>query len=169
VSKILVVDDEKNLCEEFRGVLEAEHHEVETCTSGKEAVQKVKKKDFDLVFLDVLMPKMEGREAYEKIRKVSSVPVAIMSGYLTPTKEREILGLGAIACFRKPLDLKRILSLLKCIASQQSFSRQPSLAQAHSSTPPINHHFNFLFKIKYPLHIIDIGLNDFDLFCRSLP
>ena len=68
-----------------------------------------------MIFLDVLMPRMEGREVFERIKKITKVPVAIMSGYLPPNKEKDILALGAVACFRKPLDLARIRSLIKSL------------------------------------------------------
>ena len=113
--KILVVDDEPLICEEFRDILEEEGHEVDVAKGGKEALQKVTGKDYGLVFLDVLMPRMEGREVFESIKKVSKVPVAIMSGYLPPNKEQEILALGAVACFRKPLELDRVHGLIKSL------------------------------------------------------
>lgn len=118
--KILVVDDEPLICEEFRDILEEDGHNVETAKGGHEALEMVGKKEYDLVFLDVLMPRMEGREVFEAMKKVSKVPVAIMSGYLPPNKEREILALGAVACFRKPLELDRVRSLVNSIKIQRS-------------------------------------------------
>ncbi len=117
--KILIVDDEKMICEEFRDILQEDHHEVDVAFSGEEAIKKSQEKPYDLIFLDVLMPRMEGREAFEKIRKVSSSPVAIMSGYLPPGKEKEILAMGAVACFRKPLDLGRVKSLIQSLQTKK--------------------------------------------------
>ena len=117
--KILVVDDEPHIRQEFREILEEDGHEVETAPNGREAIQKVSEKKFDLIFLDVLMPRMEGREVFEEIKKISKVPVAIMSGYLTQNKEQEVLALGAAACFRKPLDLNRVRSLIDSIKDQK--------------------------------------------------
>ena len=115
MSKILIVDDEKLICEEFKDILQEEGHEVEVAYNGLEALTKVEAQPFDLVFLDVLMPKMEGREVFDRIQKIRKTAVAIMSGYLPPNKEKEILSLGAVACFRKPLELSRIKSLIKSI------------------------------------------------------
>ena len=117
--KILVVDDEPHICQEFKEILEEEGHEVETALNGRDGLQKVKEKNYDLVFLDVLMPRMEGREVFEEIKKVSKVPVAIMSGYLTENKEKEVISLGAAACFRKPLDLNRVRSLIDSIKDKK--------------------------------------------------
>lgn len=113
--RILIVDDEKLICEEFQEILQEDGHEVDAADRGEEAIKKVKQHRYDLVFLDVLMPKMEGRETFENIKSVSKVPVAIMSGYIPPHKEKEILALGAVACFKKPLDLDRVKALIESI------------------------------------------------------
>lgn len=119
--KILVVDDEPMICEEFRDILQDEGNDVDTALGGLEALQKIRDHQYDLVFLDVLMPKMEGREAFEEIKKINkTLPVAIMSGYIPPNKEREILASGAVAVFKKPLDLERVRSLVNSIKSQKA-------------------------------------------------
>jgi DNA-binding NtrC family response regulator len=118
--KILVVDDEPMICEEFKDILQDDGNEVDTALGGHEALKKVAEKEYDLVFLDVLMPKMEGREAFEEIKKISKVPVAIMSGYIPANKEREILASGVIAVFKKPLDLERVRSLVNSIKTQKA-------------------------------------------------
>jgi len=119
MAKILIVDDEIEICEEFKDVLSEDDHNVDFAVNGLEAIQKVKDAQYDLVFLDVLMPRMEGREVFEEIKKISRVPVGIMSGYLPPNKEKDIMALGAVACFKKPLDLKKVKSLLQFIENQK--------------------------------------------------
>ncbi len=119
MAKILVVDDEKMICEEFSALLQEEGHEVDTALRGAEAIQKVQQSRYDLIFLDVLMPRMEGREVFEKIKTVSEVPIAIMSGYMPKSKEKEVLALGAVACLRKPLDIARVKNLVNSIGKQQ--------------------------------------------------
>lgn len=120
MAKILIVDDEKLICEEFRTVLQEEGHDVDIAFDGVTGLQKIKESPYDLVFLDVLMPRLEGRQVFEEIKKVSRVPVAIMSGYMPPNKEKEVLALGATACLRKPLDLARVRSLVKSIEASRS-------------------------------------------------
>jgi len=115
MAKILIVDDEKMICEEFCEILQEEGHAADYVLSGKEALEKIQEKAYDIIFLDVLMPRMEGREVFERIKKISQTPVAIMSGYMPPNKEREVLALGAIACLKKPLELARIKSLLASV------------------------------------------------------
>lgn len=113
---ILIVDDEKAICEEFRGLLEEEGHQVDIATSGAEAFRMVREKKFNVIFLDVLLPRMEGRQIYEELRKINdSVPVVFMSGYLPPNKEKEVITLGAKACLRKPLDLEEVKKLINSV------------------------------------------------------
>ena len=119
MGKILIIDDEKMICEEFRDLLEEEQHSVDIAFNGEQALEKVRQAKYDLVFLDVLMPRMEGREVFEEIKKISSVPVAIMSGYIPPNKEREVLGLGAVACLKKPLDLKQVKNLVHSVCTRR--------------------------------------------------
>ena len=119
MAKILIIDDEKSICEEFSALLQEEGHEVDTAFKGAEAIEKVKQNSYDLIFLDVLMPRMEGREIFEKIKSVREVTVAIMSGYMPRHKEKEVLALGAVACFHKPLDLGRVKDLVNSIVEQQ--------------------------------------------------
>ena len=119
MAKILIVDDEKMICEEFQELLQEENHEVDVAFGGDEALEKVKATQYDLIFLDVLMPRMEGREVFDRIKKLCQVPVAIMSGYIPPNKEKDILALGAVACLKKPLDLTRIKSLIESVAPKK--------------------------------------------------
>ena len=115
MAKILVVDDEEMICQEFKDILLEDGHEVDVAHEGMAALKKVRETSYDLIFLDVLMPRMEGREVFEKIQQSRKTPVAIMSGYIPPNKEKEVLALGAVACFKKPLDLERIKSLISSI------------------------------------------------------
>lgn len=113
MARILIIDDEKGVCDEFASLLQDEHHEVETALNGKEGLEKLQSQSYDLIFLDVLMPKMEGREALEEIKKMCQTPVVIMSGYLPSHKEREIIRAGAFASLKKPLELSKVFELIQ--------------------------------------------------------
>ncbi|MDP3919832.1 MAG: response regulator [Candidatus Omnitrophota bacterium] len=120
MAKILIVDDEKMICEAFQDVLREEDHEVDIALDGIEALKMVDNKAYDLIFLDVLMPRMEGREVFEAVRKKSEVPIAFMSGYMPRHKEKEVLLLGAVACLRKPIDLHQVKGLINTVTSGKS-------------------------------------------------
>ncbi|MBI4116052.1 MAG: response regulator [Candidatus Omnitrophica bacterium] len=113
MARILIIDDEKGVCEEFSEVLREEKHEVDCAFNATEGIQKIQSQSFDLIFLDVLMPKMEGREALQKIKEITQTPVVIMSGYLPSHKEKSIVDSGALACLKKPLELNQVFGLIE--------------------------------------------------------
>ena len=120
MAKILIVDDEKMICEAFQDVLQEDNHEVDIALDGIEALKMVDDKTYDLIFLDVLMPRMEGREVFEAVRKKHNIPIAFMSGYMPRHKEKEVLKLGAVACLRKPIDLREVKRLINTVTSGKS-------------------------------------------------
>ena len=65
----MVVDDEENLLELVKAILESEDFEVTTASTGQECLSKIKKSKPDLILMDMMMPGMSGRETTEKIRK----------------------------------------------------------------------------------------------------
>ena len=112
--KILIVDDEANYGLMLKINLEQTgNYEVDAVTSAMDSYAKVKENRYDLIFLDVLMPRMEGREALDRIRQISKTPVVIMSGYLPSHKEKEIVRAGALACLKKPLELAQVYNLIE--------------------------------------------------------
>lgn len=110
------------ICEEFRETLEQEGHRVDCALNGKEGLQKIQHNDYNLVFLDSSMPFMDGKKVLQRIRGFSRVPVALITGFLSESKEKEILHLGAMACLRKPLDLDRVKSLIHTVVRSTSNS-----------------------------------------------
>ena len=80
--KILVVDDEQDITKSIKMLLDNAGYEVRVVNSGKSALQLLEKEKFDLVFLDILMPEMPGKEVAEKIRqnpKTRNQPIAFLS------------------------------------------------------------------------------------------
>jgi CheY-like chemotaxis protein len=67
--KILIVDDEPEIVEVCMRMLEAEGYEVEGAVSGREAIEKAREKEFDLLLADIVMPDMSGLETFQKIRE----------------------------------------------------------------------------------------------------
>ena len=120
IVKLLIVDDEKMICEEFRETLEQEGYEVDCAFNGKEGLQKIQAQHYNLVFLDSAMPFMDGKKVLERIRHFSRVPVALITGFLPESKEKEVLRLGAMVCLRKPLDLDRVKSLIHTVSRSAS-------------------------------------------------
>ncbi len=113
---ILVVDDEKNLTLAMRRLLSAEGYRTETAGSGEAALEIVKEDFFDVVFLDVNMPDMNGLETFKKLRKVSPKSAVIMiTGYGKTLKAlvEEARELGVRAVIDKPFKINQITEAVR--------------------------------------------------------
>ncbi len=110
MAKILVVDDEQAIRKTLKEILEYEKHSVDLAKDGFEAVEKAKKNQYDLVLLDIKMPKMDGIEVLEELQKINpELPVVIITGHGTVDTAVEALKKGAYDFLEKPLDLNRLL------------------------------------------------------------
>jgi two-component system, NtrC family, response regulator HydG len=113
VGKVLVVDDEPNMRKTLSAILRDEGYEVQTADNGEQAVELCKQHLFDVVLMDVRMPKLDGVEAFRRIRRhQEGVRVILMSAYREDQLKREALDDGAIAFIDKPLDVERVIRLI---------------------------------------------------------
>ena len=136
IGRLLIVDDEKLICEEFRETLEQEGHAVDCALSGQEGLEKIQTHQYSLVFLDSSMPSLDGEKVLQKIRAVSRVPVAFITGFLPESKEKEILQKGAFACMQKPLDLERVKSLIRIVENNGAADLLPgAIPDGPANTP----------------------------------
>ena len=104
MGKILVVDDEQSIIDSMSMVLQSEGHDVEGCLNGLCALQNVLRTEYDLILLDIKMPKMDGMEVLEKILEINKDLVIIMiSGHGTIETAVEATKLGAYDFLQKPL------------------------------------------------------------------
>ncbi|MFA7081945.1 MAG: sigma-54 dependent transcriptional regulator [Bacteroidales bacterium] len=112
MSKILVIDDEKSIRFSLKDIIEYENHIVEEAADGMEALSLIEKNDYDLIFCDIKMPKMDGVEVLEKALKIKDVKVCMISGHGTISTAVECLKKGAIDYIEKPIDLNVLLKVL---------------------------------------------------------
>ncbi|MBQ9733301.1 MAG: response regulator transcription factor [Clostridia bacterium] len=115
--KILVVDDEKLLVKGIKFNLENEGYQVDACYDGEEAVAKAAAESYDLIILDLMMPKMDGLEACMHIRQNSTVPIIMLTAKSEDTDKLIGFEYGADDYITKPfniLELKaRVRALLR--------------------------------------------------------
>ena len=96
MAEILIVDDERMLCEGLKAMLAGEGFAVRTARDGEDALRKISEKAPDLVLLDVMMPKMNGFRTCEEIRKVlPTLPVIFLTAKDSETDQVRGIGLGA--------------------------------------------------------------------------
>ena len=108
MAKILVVDDELDVLESVKMLIETMGHEIKTIDNGKGAIKLLGKEKFDLMILYILMPKMSGIETLEKIRaspKLKKQKVAFLSVVsLSKNGKGVIKKLNPVAYIEKPID-----------------------------------------------------------------
>ena len=125
--KILVVDDDAIVIKSCKRILEAEGFEVSTVPSAEHALEAIKNYDFDLLLIDVKMPKRDGMYLMREVKKSRpEVPIIIMSGYPTPETIADVLNLGANLFIPKPFGpdelMKSVRQVLKNVPTKKSFS-----------------------------------------------
>ena len=113
---ILVVDDEMNLTLAMRRLLSAEGYRTETANSGEEALHKAKESHYDVVFLDVNMPAMNGLETFVKLGQAApNSAVVMITGYGKTLKAviEEARSLGVRAVIDKPFKINQITEAIR--------------------------------------------------------
>ena len=110
MAKILVVDDNQSIRNTLRDILELEKYEVDEATDGIQCLGKLKKSNYDVVIMDIKMPKMDGMEALERVQMISSdTPVIMISGHANIDTAVDAVKKGAFDFIAKPPDLNRLL------------------------------------------------------------
>ncbi len=113
--RVLVVDDEKLIVKGIRFSLEQDGMEVDCAYDGEEALQKAKENEYDIILLDVMLPKLTGFEVCQQIRDFSNVPVVMLTA--KGEDMDKILGLeyGADDYITKPFNILEVKARLKAI------------------------------------------------------
>jgi len=113
--KILVVDDEPLIVKGLRYSLEQDGFFVDTAADGEEAMDKLLNRDFDLVLLDVMLPKMDGMQVCQKLREYSTIPIIMLTAKGDDIDK--ILGLeyGADDYMTKPFNVLEVKARVKSI------------------------------------------------------
>jgi len=117
MAKLLIIDDEPDLCTIFQRIFQEEGHSVSTATTGQEGIAKSRADQPDLIFLDLKMPSMDGITCLKRLRLVSKVSrIVVLTGYGTLKTAKEAMMLGAYDYTAKPFDLDLIRELIQEVA-----------------------------------------------------
>lgn len=114
-TKILVVDDEANICDMLRIYLENEGYEVKTASDGAEGISYFKMYEPDLVLLDIMLPQKDGWQVCREIREMSSKPVIMITAKGDVFDKVLGLELGADDFVVKPFDMKELSARIKAV------------------------------------------------------
>ena len=121
--KVLVCDDEKDIVSAISIYLTSDGYEVIPARNGLEALDIVKHNDVHLVLMDIMMPVMDGIEAMVEIRKISNVPVILLTAKSEDTDKILGLNVGADDYIIKPFDSKELVARVKAVLRRFQPSR----------------------------------------------
>lgn len=114
--KILLADDEKDLSKAIGTILTYSNYDVDIVSNGKEALDKVNNKIYDLIILDIMMPVMDGIQALKEIRKNNiKIPVILLTAKSQVDDKVEGLDSGANDYLTKPFDKKELLARIRAL------------------------------------------------------
>ncbi len=113
--KILVVDDDENICDLLRLYLEKDGYIVKIANDGEQALNAFREFSPDLMLLDIMMPKIDGFKVLEEVRKQSSIPVIMVTAKGESFDKLQGFNLGTDDYIVKPFDAKEVLARIKAI------------------------------------------------------
>ena len=115
MSKILIVDDEKNIVNVLREYAEFNGFVVDCAYDGIEALEKIEKNNYDCVLLDIMMPRLDGIETVRALREIKNTPVILISA--KTQEEDKLLGfsLGVDDYITKPFSPKEVIARIKAV------------------------------------------------------
>lgn len=118
--KILVVDDEKSIREVIRTYAEFEGHEVVEAVNGLDAIDKVKEEDFDVIVMDIMMPRLDGFSSYKEIKKIKNIPVLMLSARSEEYDKLFGFEIGIDDYVTKPFSPKELMARLNVIVNRNN-------------------------------------------------
>ena len=114
MARVLIVDDELPIRRTLRDILEFEQYDVDEASDGLECIAKVQKEKYDVVIMDIKMPKMDGIEALERLQILApELPVVMVSGHGNIETAVDAVKKGAFDYISKPPDLNRMLITIR--------------------------------------------------------
>ena len=123
MQRILIVDDDTNICELLRLYLEKNGFATAVANDGVTAVEMAEQKNFDLILLDIMLPKLDGWQVCREIRKNSTVPIIMLTAKGETFDKVLGLELGADDYIAKPFDTKEVIARIKAVLRRSAPSK----------------------------------------------
>jgi DNA-binding response OmpR family regulator len=131
VSRILVADDDASVLDTIAYALGREGFEVDAVEDGEAALAAAQSSQYDLLILNVMMPKLSGTDVLRELQHETGTPIVLLSARDSRTDRIEGLELGADDYITKPFSLQEVISRVRAILRRQELERQ--------SSPPVRH------------------------------
>ena len=124
--RILVVDDDPEICAYMRTLLTGEGHDIQTLTDPMRAVDTIKEERFHLAILDLMMPGMDGIELLRRVRKADSdIAIIIFTGYPNVESAVAAMKLDVSDYLKKPFEIEQFKQSIREIAEKKGLLRNP--------------------------------------------
>ncbi len=121
---ILIVDDEEKICDVIVEYCNKEKYNTDVAYNGQEALEKINKKNYDLLVLDIMMPKMSGFELLKKLKNNKKIPTIILSAKDQEYDKLEGFELGIDDYITKPFSPRELIARIKAILSRTNKEKQ---------------------------------------------
>ena len=139
LEKVLIVDDDKNICDLLRVYLEKEGYSTIIANEGNEAMVKFNSLNPDIILLDIMLPGMDGWQICKEIRKASDTPIIMLTAKSEIFDKVLGLELGADDYIVKPFDTKEVLARIKAVARRSGKLPKPvDVQEVHYDKLSIN-------------------------------
>lgn len=111
-AKVIIIDDQISVIESFKEILKIKDYDVVGFEKGKEAIESIKTNKYDIAFVDLRMPEMDGIEVLKNIKAVDpSIEVIIVTAYASEESFANAITLGAMEYLRKPFLMGEVYAL----------------------------------------------------------
>ena len=124
--KVLVVDDEKLIVKGIRFSLEQDGMEVDCAYDGEEALSMAKEKEYDMILLDLMLPKLDGLSVCQQIREFSNVPIVMLTAKGETSDKVTGLKQGADDYITKPFEMKEVLARIEAVLRRSGIEPEKS-------------------------------------------
>ncbi|MBR4911099.1 MAG: response regulator transcription factor [Clostridia bacterium] len=136
--KILIVDDDQNICELLRMYLDKDGYDTAIAGDGEQALGLVNTYVPDLIMLDIMMPKLDGWQVCRQVRKTSEVPIIMLTAKGEVFDKILGLELGADDYISKPFDTKEVLARIKAVLRRSSEKNKNAVKEVRFDKLVIN-------------------------------
>jgi two-component system response regulator BaeR len=139
---ILIVEDETDLGEILSDYLTAEHFQTYLAGDGEEALQKIRTEHWDLVLLDLMLPKLDGLNVCREVRKFSQVPIIMTTAKVEEIDRLLGLEIGADDYICKPFSPREVVARVKAVLRRSNSGGQPESTAFHLDKDTISACYN---------------------------
>jgi heavy metal response regulator len=138
--RILVIEDEKKVASFIKKGLEEEHYAVDTAYDGETGLYMAEVNEYDLIILDLMIPKIDGLEVLKRIRKnKNSVPILVLTAKDTAEDIVKGLDAGCDDYLTKPFNFMVFLARIRALLRREKIDKEPLLEIADLTLSPVTH------------------------------